>query len=105
MTFEDAYGGERHSGLHVVPRLIAELHRSTDGYTRGKFSELLGEMGDASVVPVLIAELNHPEPDARQWAMLALEQLGVPEGLAAAARFRALNPDNTNPIATANGGA
>ena len=56
-TFEDAYWGERPADLEVVPRLIAELHRSSDSYTRGKFAELLGEMGDASVVPVLVAEL------------------------------------------------
>lgn len=90
-TFEDAYWGERPAGPDVIPRLIAELHRSPDGYTRGKFAELLGEMGDASVVPVLIAELEHSELDARQWAMLALEQLGEPEGVAAAARYRELH--------------
>lgn len=97
MTFEDAYWCERPTGPDVVPRLVAELHRSPDGYTRGKFAELLGEMGDASVVPVLVAELDHPEPDARQWAMLALEQLGLPEGMAAVARYRALHPEETEP--------
>jgi HEAT repeat protein len=93
MTFENAYWGERPTGPDVVPRLIAELHRSPDGYTRGKFAELLGEMGDASVVPVLIAELDHPEPGPRRWAMLALEQIAVPESVAAAARHRAQHPE------------
>ena len=93
MTFEDAYWGERPIGPDVVPRLIAELHRSADRYSRGKFVELLGEMGDASVVPVLVAELDHPEPGVRQWAVLALEQLGVPEGVVAAARHRALHAE------------
>jgi len=90
MTYEDAYSEERPSGPDVVPRLIAELHRTQDGYTRAKFSELLGETGDASVVPVLIAELDHPDHQARAWAMLALEQLAIPEGLVAANRYRSL---------------
>jgi hypothetical protein len=45
MTFEDAYDGPRPFGEAVVPRLVQELHRSPDGYTRGKFADLLGEMG------------------------------------------------------------
>lgn len=98
-TFEDAYYGERPTGPDIVPRLVAELHRAPDGYTRGKFAELLGEMGDASVVPVLIAELSHPEEDARQWAVLALENLGVPEGMDAAKRHRELEgSDFSSPI-------
>jgi len=94
MTFEDAYEGPRPSGAAVIPRLIQELDRSTDGYTRGKFAELLGEMGDASVVPTLIAELTHAEKDARMWAVLTLEHLSVEAGLEAAARHRATNPDD-----------
>lgn len=93
-TFEDAYWDERPTGPDVVPRLVAELHNSADGYTRGKFAELLGEMGDASVVPVLVAELSHPEPGARLWAVLALEQLGVPEGVEAAKRHRDSHPED-----------
>ncbi len=93
MTYEDAYWGERPAGPHVVPRLVLELHCSGDRYSRGKFVELLGEMGDASVVPVLIAELSHPEPDVRIWAVFALEELGFADGLAAARAFRLANPD------------
>lgn len=94
LTFEDAYDGPRSVGDAVVPRLIEELHRATDGYTRGKFAELLGEMGDASVVPVLVAELSHSEKDARVWAVLALEQLGVPGGLDAAKLYRTAHPED-----------
>lgn len=103
MTYEDAYSGERPSGPDVLPRLIAELQRSQDGYTRGKFAELLGEMGDASVVPVLIAELEYPEPDVRRWAMLALEQLGVAESVIAVARHRVLHPEDVEPDRGKNG--
>lgn len=95
MTYEEAYHGERPIGPDVLPRLIAELHASPDGFTRSKFIELLGEMGDASVVPMLIEELNHPEHVARQWAVIALEQLGIPEGVAAATRHRAIYPEDS----------
>jgi HEAT repeat protein len=93
MTYEDAYEGSRPSGPEVIARLIEELHRSDDSYTRGKFAELLGEMGDESVVPVLVAELDHSERDARIWAVLALEQLGAVNGLEAAKQYRAAHPD------------
>lgn len=96
MTYEDAYWGERPTGPEVVPRLLSELQGSTDGYTRGKFTELLGEMGDASVVPHLIAELAHPDLGVRPWAALALEQLGAPEGVEAARRYRAAWPETSS---------
>src|SRR5438067_1369905 len=96
-TFEDAYWGERPSGPEVIPRLLAEMWQSRDGYTRGKFLELLGEMGDASVVPEIIAELSHSEPDARLWAVLALEQIGEPEAIAAAKQHRETHPEDFKP--------
>lgn len=92
VVFEDAYHGERPTGLDVVPRLLAEMQAAEDSYTRGKFAELLGEMGDESIVPYLVAELSHPHADARRWAALALEQLGSPEGIAAARLHRENRP-------------
>ena len=59
LTYEDAYEETRPAGPGVVARLIEELHRSDDGYTRGKFAELLGEMGNESVIPVLVID-NRP---------------------------------------------
>ena len=53
MTFEDAYFGDRPQGPEVLDRLIRELRAAADGYTRGKFCELLGEMGDTSTIAVL----------------------------------------------------
>jgi len=93
-TFEDAYEEERPTGPEVVPRLLAEMWNSPDGYTRGKFLELLGEMGADSVIPHLIAELAHPAPDARRWAVLALEQLGSVAAVAAARRHREEHPED-----------
>jgi HEAT repeat protein len=75
MTFEDAYFGPRPEGAQVVPRLVVELRGSADSYTRGKFCELLGEMGGESVVPVLLEELEHSDENVREWARLALEEL------------------------------
>jgi HEAT repeat protein len=88
MTYEDAYWGERPNEPEVVSRLVAEMQDASDTYTRGKFLELLGEMGDSSIVAVLIQELSHSEIDIRRWAVLALEELGFSEGLSAAKAFR-----------------
>lgn len=88
MTYEDAYSGPRPTGTAVVPRLVQELHVSSTGYTRGKFVELLGEMGDQSVVPVLIAELAHSDPSVREWAATALTRLGAPDGVRAVQEYR-----------------
>lgn len=76
-TFEDAYFGTRPEGPEVQARLIAELLASEDAFTRGKFCELLGEMGDTSAIPVLQAELSHPESSVRDWAQCALETLNA----------------------------
>ena len=77
MIFEDAYYGKRPKGSGLIDRLISELHAAVDGYTRGKFCELLGEMGDASNIPVLTAELNHPDERVREWARLAIDALNA----------------------------
>lgn len=89
MTFEDAYEAPRPAGPDVVPRLVAEMHAARDGYTRGKFIELLGESGDASVVPELIAELEHPDQTVRNWAVTALDMIGGETALQATTRYKA----------------
>lgn len=91
MVFEDTYHGERPSGSEVIPRLIAEMRSAADLYTRGKFAELLGEMGDASVVPYLIEELSCS--DTRLWAVFALHKLGDAAGVRAAAACRIQHPE------------
>jgi HEAT repeat protein len=89
MTFEDAYYGDRPTGPDVLPRLINELHQSPDEYTRGKFLELLGEMGDESVVPILLAELAHPNPAVGARACTALECIGSDEAKKAVEEYKA----------------
>ena len=76
MVFRDTNEGPRPNGPDVVPRLILEMQAAKDGYTRGKFIELLGEMGDPSVVLLLIAELRHPERAVRDCAVAALQLIG-----------------------------
>jgi HEAT repeat protein len=93
MIYEDAYWGERPIEVKIIPRLLSEMHNSPDTYTRGKFLELLGEMGDSSVVTVLIQELSHGQIEIRRWAVLALEELGFLEGVSAAKTFRELHPE------------
>lgn len=92
-TFEAAYHGPRPTGPDVLPRLLAEMRRSTDGYTRGKFMELLGEMGDDSVVPDLVAELSHADQNVRQWAVTALEHIGGEEAAQAVRKYKADRPE------------
>ena len=87
-TFEDAYFGPRPSGNDVVPKLTEELQSSSDGYTRGKFCELLGEMADDSVIPVLEDEIAHPERETTRWAVNAIELIRSPRLRAEAEFFR-----------------
>jgi len=76
MTFEEAYHGTRPTGPLVISRLVAEMHGASDAYTRGKFIELLGEMGDATLIPDLSGELGHPDRAVRDWAVTALKTIG-----------------------------
>jgi HEAT repeat protein len=94
MTFEDAYWGDWPDGPDVVQRLVSEMLGSSDSYTRGKFLELLGEMGDPTVVPVLISQLSHAEANVRFWAVSALEQLGDLEGVKFAEEHRKMYPED-----------
>ena len=95
--FEDTYEGSRPVGPDVIPRLISEMHAAENGYTRGKFIELLGEMGDATVVPELIAELSHPEQSIRDWAVAALGLVGGEAAKEAIERYEASQPrDSSN---------
>jgi hypothetical protein len=89
MTFEEAYHGPRPSGPAVIDRLVHELVSATDTYTRGKFIELLGEMGGKSVTSILVAELGHPDEVIREWAVAALKELGVSEGADAVQEYLA----------------
>ena len=93
MIFEDAYEGPRPTGPDIIPRLVAELHAAEDGYTRGKFIELLGEMGDTSVAPELIAELEHPDQAVRNWAVTALDMIGGETASQASAQYKADHAD------------
>ena len=92
IVFDDANEGPRPNGPDVVPRLILEMHAAKDGYTRGKFIELLGEIGDPSVVPLLIAELGHPERAVRDSAVAALQLIGGDAVNGAITRYESSQP-------------
>jgi HEAT repeat protein len=76
------------SGEHTE-RLIELVRTTDDPYVRGMFVELLGAAHDARAIPVLVAELEHPDPQVRDWAASALEDLGLAEARAHADRYRA----------------
>jgi len=76
LIFEAAFHGPRPTGPEVVPRLLAEMQRATDTYTRGKLIELLGGIGATDAVPKLVGELSHSDQDVRQWAVTALRTIG-----------------------------
>lgn len=75
MTFENAYWGVRPDPAIAIPRLLLLLRSTQDSLSRGKILELLGESGDHSTIPVISAELDHPDQHVRDWARLALSAL------------------------------
>jgi HEAT repeat protein len=93
LKFEGAYHDERPRGPAVVLRLIREMQTASHGYTRGKFIELLGELGDTSAIPSLIAELRHSDQNVRQWAVTALRQLGGTAAEEAIRDYERTHPD------------
>jgi HEAT repeat protein len=76
------------AGEHTE-RLIEQVRATDDPYVRGMFVELLGATHDARALPVLVAELAHPDARVRDWAADALEALGLPEARSQAERYRA----------------
>jgi HEAT repeat protein len=74
------------AGEHTE-RLIELVRTTDDPYVRGMFVELLGATHHARALPVLVAELDHPDPQVRDWAASALEELGLPEAQEHAARY------------------
>jgi HEAT repeat protein len=93
LTFEGAYHDRRPNGPGVVQRLISEMRTANDGYTRAKFIELIGEMGDESIVPQILPELTHVDQNVRQWAITALRALGGAEAERAIRTYEAAHPE------------
>ena len=92
MTFEDAFDELHPIASHYISELIAELETADDAYTRGKFLELLGFSHSDSVIPILSGELDHPDQNVRQWAILALEEINSPSSLSKATAYKASHP-------------
>lgn len=65
--------------LERAPRytreLIALVPSEADPVVRGMLVELLGATRDEAALPVLEAELHHPDPRVREWAVHALAEL------------------------------
>ena len=93
-TFEDAFHGPRPTGPAVIPRLISEMRTANDRYTRGKFIELLGEMGNSEVVPDLAIELSNSDQTIRTRAITALETIAGNAAERALQQHRAEHPED-----------
>ena len=93
-TFEDAFHGPWPTGPAVIPRLLLEMRQANDRYTRGKFIELLGEMGNSDVVPYLVEELSNADQTIRTRAMTALETIGGDVAKEALTRHHREHPED-----------
>ena len=93
MTFEDAFEELHPIASRYLVELNAELNTADDAYTRGKLLELLGYTHSDSVIPTLSAELDHPDQNVRQWAILALEEINSALSLERARAYKANHPD------------
>lgn len=58
-----------------APRLPVLPQSTQDPYGRGKILELLGELGDRAIIPVISAEQDHPGQHVREGARYALSAL------------------------------
>jgi HEAT repeat protein len=87
---------ESHAAEHTV-ELITLVEGEADPYVRGMFVELLGATRDARAIAALAGELRHHDRQVREWAVFALEDLGLPEAAEMAARHRAEHPDEWGP--------
>jgi HEAT repeat protein len=76
----------------VIQRLVSEMRAASDGSMRGKFIELIGDMGDQSIVPQILPELSHADQNVRQWAVTALRTLGGPEAERAIQTYETAHP-------------
>lgn len=70
--------------LHVcasehVDELIQLMQAEQDPWLRGTFIELLAATKDRKVVPVLAAELEHPDEEVRRCALWSLKELDFRE--------------------------
>lgn len=73
----------------MVQRMVDE----SDPFTRAKFIELLGYARDRELVALIAKELEHSARDVTDWAVWSLEELGFPEGLEIAKRYKLEHPE------------
>jgi len=92
-TFEEGFWSLIETAPAHVHELVMLMQAQSDAFQRAKFVELLGATRSRDVIPVLAAELRHPEHQVRQWALLSLDALGFPEAREIAAAYRAEHRD------------
>lgn len=98
-VMEDGFAWLEPRAAEFTAELIQLAAGEPDPYVRGMLVELLGATHDPRALPALAGELRHPNRRVREWAVLALESLGVPEAAALAERYRAGHPEEWGPDA------
>lgn len=93
MTFEAGYWRLSPHASRYVEQLVMAMQAEEDPHMRARFVELLGDTHSAAVIPVLQAELLHPSREVREWAVLGLEELGIPEAQAVALAYKMEHPE------------
>lgn len=68
------------------------MQAEQEAFTRAKFVELLGATKNPKVISVLAGELEHPEREVREWAVMSLEELNRPAAQELAANYKANHP-------------
>ena len=93
MSFENGYWWLMPQAPHYVEQLVQAMQTEEEPGMRARFVELLGDTHDSTVIPVLQSELRHPSREVREWAVLALEELGIPEAASLALAYKTAHPE------------
>lgn len=96
-VMEDGFWWLAERASQYVPELIELTRTEPDPLIRGMLVELLGASRDERALPVLSAELDHPDRQVREWAVRALESLGLAQAQRLAEQYKAEHPEEWGP--------
>ena len=92
-TYEQGFWSLIYDVPQFKDEIIQLMQAEKNPKVRAKFVELLGDAKDPKIIPLLVAELEHPDIDVRYWAVLSLEYSGLPEAKEIAERYKAEHPE------------
>ena len=93
VTYEQGFWSLIYDVPQFKDELIQLMQAEQNPQVRAKFIELLGDAKDPKVIPLLVAQLEHPDAEVRYWAVLSLEYFGLPEAKEIAERYKAEHPE------------